>query len=65
MAPNRKITDKQRLDWLTKNSDGMEHVGTAGWVILFSLYMSEPCKSPREAIDAAILAEHKLLEDKS
>ena len=53
-----KITDKQRLDWLTKNKQELVPLAFAAWHVTGNVYPAGHYgKSPRQAIDAAIKAE--------
>ncbi len=61
----KKITDKERLDWLTKHPCTLESAGVfrskPGWAIE---WLDEIFTSPRAAIDAAILSEKKAEKSK-
>lgn len=57
----KKITDKMRLDWLTKNNESM-FCTIGGGSISFEIYFMNKCfefDTPRKAIDAAIKAEKR------
>jgi hypothetical protein len=63
----KRITDKQRLDWLTKNAWGLEHLPIIDMWVLRCKHPSDPrltrtvdhVRSPRVAIDAAIKAAQR------
>ncbi len=56
----RTVTDKERLDWLTKQGQDL-CFHYKGWFVTGHIVPgANQAKSPRAAIDAAIRAERKL-----
>ena len=62
--PSKKLTDKERLDWLTLRGVRLTH-GPIGWGLQYEMNEEDDFvqghthKTPRAAIDAAIRAERK------
>lgn len=57
-AEMKKITDKQRLDWLAKNKMGVTYdVSCQAWCADWD--GAKFAKSPRQAIDSVIREERK------
>jgi len=60
VAMRKKVTDKQRLDWLSKMNVTVEH----GWLMVHRVWPGEVPMSLRQAIDAAMKSKPQGGKDK-